>query len=107
MMKAVWCQVLLALTYVGFGNAIFEDQIGLFDWNIENVGRVKDASFGGGDKRNSGNTAGRASSRAIFVAGDERSRTISRIDSKTGSIKWRHLLQEGTKLDIGLCQGSF
>lgn len=71
--------------------ALYEDQVGEFDWTVENLGRANVVVFGGSDKRG----ALRGSARAMYVVSDERSRALARVDSKTGAIKWRRLFGEG------------
>ncbi|DAZ96461.1 TPA: hypothetical protein N0F65_006507 [Lagenidium giganteum] len=75
-------------------HAIYEDQAGELDWSVENIGRATAVAYGGGDKRSHGSLV-RGTSRALYVATDEHSRTLSRIDSKTGAIKWRRIFDEG------------
>ncbi|KAF1316237.1 Er membrane protein complex subunit, partial [Globisporangium splendens] len=79
-------------------NAIYEDQAGLLDWKTEHLGRVSAVAFGGGDKRHHASVV-RGTSRAVYVATDERSRAIARLDAKNGAIKWRQVLHEGDSID--------
>lgn len=88
---------LCALALKG-AHAIFEDQAGLLDWKAENLGKVSAVAFGGGDKRGHASVV-RGTSRAVYVATDERSRAVARIDAKNGGIKWRQVLHEGDSVD--------
>ncbi|GLD92016.1 hypothetical protein PINS_up000549 [Pythium insidiosum] len=88
--------LLVLLAHSAYG--IYEDQAGKLDWKVENVGRVVAVAFGGGDKRAHSPSA-RGTSRAAYVASDARSRAIARLDSKTGSVKWRRVLSPGDAVD--------
>lgn len=95
----------LALCSAPGTHAIYEDQAGLLDWKVEHLGKVSAVAYGGGDKRNHASVV-RGTSRAVYVATDERSRAIARIDSKNGGIKWRQVLHEGMLLLLLLCSFS-
>jgi len=59
---------------------LFEDQIGKFDWKLNNVGKLK---FSGIDIK--------SSSKKVFVATEEN--VIAALSFKTGEILWRQILE--------------
>lgn len=79
---------------LGAARGIFEDQVGEFDWSVENVGRATAVALGGSVTRGQA-TASRGTARALYVASDDRSRALARLDAKTGALKWRHVLHAG------------
>ncbi|CAI5747328.1 unnamed protein product [Peronospora destructor] len=87
-------QRLLLLTTalcLALGNALYADQAGQFDWSTENLGRVHAVVFGGsvfGD-----------STRALYVASDDNSKALARLDSKTGEIHWRCVFSDGDAIN--------
>lgn len=95
MLRRVLLPLVAALALcAGVASAIFEDQAGEFDWSVENLGRVTAVAFGGAVTRGQA-SATRGTTRALYVASDERSRALARLDAKTGAIKWRHILHQG------------
>lgn len=88
------------LASVAYG--IFEDQAGEFDWSVTQLGRVTTVASQGQGRHAS---VVRGTSRAVYVGTDERSRAIARLDAKTGAIKWRRVLHEGTMPLVGLHWG--
>lgn len=91
--------LLLVALLASVTNGIFEDQAGEFDWSVTQLGRVIAVAAQGQGRHAS---VVRGTSRAVYVGTDDRSRAIARLDAKTGAIKWRRVLHEGTALVIGL-----
>ncbi|POM70688.1 Endoplasmic reticulum protein, partial [Phytophthora palmivora] len=94
MAKMLQRLLLIASLYVAAVNALYADQAGEFDWSTENVGRAQAVAFGGSVSRGPHSVASRGATRAVYVASDERSRALARLDSKTGEIQWRRVFVE-------------
>eukprot|EP00644_Phytophthora_capsici_P001787 jgi/Phyca11/526931/estExt2_fgenesh1_pm.C_PHYCAscaffold_140064 len=92
-------RVLLAALCVAVANALYADQAGEFDWSAQNVGRVQAVAFGGSVSRGPHSVASRGTTRAVYVASDESSRALARLDSKTGEIQWRRVFTEGDEIN--------
>ncbi|RLN13818.1 hypothetical protein BBJ28_00017269, partial [Nothophytophthora sp. Chile5] len=84
---------------LGAASALYEDQAGEFDWSAENLGRATSVVFGGSVSRGPHSMVSRGTTRAVYVATDDRSRALARLDSKSGEIKWRRVFPEGDGID--------
>ncbi|RMX69679.1 hypothetical protein KXD40_006786 [Peronospora effusa] len=87
-------QRLLLLTTalcVALVNALYADQAGEFDWSTQHLGRVHAVAFDGSVIHDS--------TRALYVASDDHSRALARLDSRTGEIQWRRVFPEGDTID--------
>ncbi|RHY78565.1 hypothetical protein DYB30_000035 [Aphanomyces astaci] len=69
-------------------SALYEDQIGLFDWHREGLGEVTHAVFP------SKNSKDVKVSKALYVA--SRANVLAKLDSKTSAVEWRHVLPESS-----------
>ncbi|KAG7401395.1 DUF1620 super [Phytophthora boehmeriae] len=98
MAKMLRLLLTLALS-LGVASGLYEDQAGEFDWSSENLGRVTAVAFGGSVARGPHSIVSRGSTRAVYVATDERSRALARLDSKTGEIQWRRVFPEGDAIN--------
>jgi hypothetical protein len=88
-------QLLLLLAFVfvlGFltssCHALYEDQVGVWDWHQQYIGRVKHAVFqtqGSGRKR-------------VVVATEQNA--LASLNLRTGEIYWRHVLGESDPIDV-------
>ncbi|CAM6050215.1 unnamed protein product [Sphagnum compactum] len=88
-------QLLLLLAFVcvlGFltssCHALYEDQVGVWDWHQQYIGRVKHAVFqtqGSGRKR-------------VVVATEQNA--LASLNLRTGEIYWRHVLGESDTIDV-------
>ncbi|CAM6027580.1 unnamed protein product [Sphagnum balticum] len=88
-------QLLLLLAFVfvlGFltssCRALYEDQVGVWDWHQQYIGRVKHAVFqtqGSGRKR-------------VVVATEQNA--LASLNLRTGEIYWRHVLGESDTIDV-------
>ncbi|KAF7232478.1 hypothetical protein EG68_07361 [Paragonimus skrjabini miyazakii] len=77
--------VLYMLAFLNVGLALFEDQIGLFDWNQKYIGKARFI-----DQRLTG-------SHKTYLLGSEKN-VIASVASRDGSIVWRQVLEDGGKL---------
>ncbi|KAA3672937.1 uncharacterized protein DEA37_0004859, partial [Paragonimus westermani] len=77
--------ILYMLAFLNVGLALFEDQIGLFDWNQKYIGKARFI-----DQRLIG-------SHKTYLFGSEKN-VIASVASKDGSIVWRHVLEDGGML---------
>ncbi|CAM6116723.1 unnamed protein product [Calypogeia fissa] len=80
---AVVCGI---LSIIGRSDAVYEDQVGLWDWHQEYIGKVTHAVFqthGGGRKR-------------VIVATEQNS--IASLNLRTGEIYWRRVLAESDSI---------
>ncbi|KAH7463857.1 ER membrane protein complex subunit 1 [Phytophthora ramorum] len=84
---------------LGAVHALYADQAGEFDWSAENLGRAHAVAFGGSVSRGPHSVVSRGTTRAVYVASDERSRALARLDSRTGEIQWRRVFPEGDAID--------
>ncbi|KAF4034330.1 ER membrane protein complex subunit 1 [Phytophthora infestans] len=98
-MAKMLLRLLAAALCLATSNALYADQAGEFDWNTENVGRVQAVAFGGSVSRGPHSVVSRGTTRAVYVASDERSRALARLDSKTGEIQWRRVFVEGDAIN--------
>ncbi|XP_068727259.1 ER membrane protein complex subunit 1-like [Montipora capricornis] len=82
-MAAWWCRVFL-LVWIQFQHCVglYEDQVGLFDWRQSYLGKVKFSFF----------DVSSHSSKRLFVGTE--SNVIAALNSRTGSIIWRQVLEE-------------
>ncbi|RHY35446.1 hypothetical protein DYB32_000109 [Aphanomyces invadans] len=71
-------------------SALYEDQIGLFDWHREGLGELTHAVFP------SKNSKDVKISKALYVA--SRANVLAKLDAKTSAVEWRHILPE-TSID--------
>lgn len=93
-------QRLLAVALcVATSTALYADQAGEFDWSVENLGRIETVAFGGSISRGPHSVVSRGATRAVYVASDERSRALARLDVKTGKIQWRRVFVEGDSIN--------
>uniref|UniRef100_M4BLR4 ER membrane protein complex subunit 1 n=1 Tax=Hyaloperonospora arabidopsidis (strain Emoy2) TaxID=559515 RepID=M4BLR4_HYAAE len=76
---------------------LYADQAGEFDWSTENVGRVHAVAFSGAVARDPHLTD--VPTRSVYVASDETSRALARLDSQSGEIQWRRVFPEGDAID--------
>ncbi|CEG39486.1 er membrane protein complex subunit partial [Plasmopara halstedii] len=86
-------------TLTAASNALYADQAGEFDWSLKNLGRIQAVAFGGFVAHGPHLVVSRGTTRAVYVASDERSRALARLDSKTGDIHWRHVFAEGDTIN--------
>ncbi|KAF6777772.1 hypothetical protein AHF37_03048 [Paragonimus kellicotti] len=77
--------LLYMLAFLNVGIALFEDQIGLFDWNQKYIGKARFI-----DQRLTG-------SHKTYLFGSEKN-VIASVASRDGSIIWRQVLEDGGKL---------
>lgn len=87
--------LLAAALCLAAANALYADQAGEFDWSAENLGRAHAVVFGGSVSRGPHSVVSRGTTRAVYVASDESSRALARLDSKTGEIQWRRVFPDG------------
>jgi hypothetical protein len=69
-------------------HALYEDQVGVWDWHQQYIGRVKHAVFqtqGSGRKR-------------VVVATEQNA--LASLNLRTGEIYWRHVLGESDTIDV-------
>jgi len=78
----------IVLSLATLSNALYEDQIGFFDWNIQSVGTLSSVSF---DTISS-------SQEALLVTTKEGA--ISSLSPATGSITWRKMSGNGQSWEI-------
>ncbi|OQR81307.1 hypothetical protein THRCLA_11841, partial [Thraustotheca clavata] len=82
---------------VGFSNAIYEDQVGEFDWHRAGLGEVMHASLPSKSSSSYHLTKG------MYVASE--ANVLAKLDMKTSVIEWRQVLPENTAIeDIVLCE---
>ena len=77
--RAFLCVLAIAALLVGSA-ALFQDEVGVFDWTKENVGVVSRAVFP-------------ANAKNVFVATD--GGVLASLQLKTGAIQWRRVLADG------------
>ncbi|KAM8927358.1 ER membrane protein complex subunit 1 isoform 2-T2 [Pelodytes ibericus] len=75
---AAVCSSLLLLLSLGLCAAVYEDQVGKFDWRQQYVGRLKFASL----------ESGQGAKKLIAVT---EKNVIGALNSRTGEILWRHV----------------
>ena len=63
-------------------HAIFEDQIGEFDWLKENIGRVEHAVHS------------KSSPKSVYVMSREQN-VVAKLATKDGRMRWRQLIPQG------------
>ncbi|KAJ8021770.1 ER membrane protein complex subunit 1 [Holothuria leucospilota] len=78
--------VALFLAHFPSFEALYEDQVGKFDWRQQYVGNIKQCIIEHGGTR-----------RHIFVSTD--ANVLAGIHAKTGNVAWRHIFRQG---DIGV-----
>ncbi|OQR94099.1 hypothetical protein ACHHYP_01814 [Achlya hypogyna] len=83
--------VLGALLSAACVSAIYEDQVGEFDWHRAGLGEVTHAVF---PSKNSKNVAVTG---AMYVATE--ANVLAKVDLKTSDVAWRHVLPETTAID--------
>ncbi|KAG2767656.1 hypothetical protein PC129_g16298 [Phytophthora cactorum] len=98
-MAKMLLRLLAATLCLATSNALYADQAGEFDWSTENVGRVQAVAFGGSVSRGPHSVESRGTTRTVYVASDERSRALARLDSRTGEIQWRRVFVEGDAIN--------
>ncbi|TDH71102.1 hypothetical protein CCR75_003513 [Bremia lactucae] len=91
--------LLAVALYLTTVNALFADQAGEFDWKFENIGRVQFVAFEDSVSREPNSVVPKNTSRALYVASDERSRALARLDSITGEIQWRRVFVKGDAIN--------
>uniref|UniRef100_A0A1B6HQY6 EMC1 first beta-propeller domain-containing protein n=1 Tax=Homalodisca liturata TaxID=320908 RepID=A0A1B6HQY6_9HEMI len=74
---------LLLLSYFDLGSSLYEDQIGKFDWKINQLGKLKFSSI---DLK--------SPTKKVFVATEEN--VIAGLSTKTGEILWRQILEKNS-----------
>ncbi|BES94289.1 Protein of unknown function (DUF1620) [Nesidiocoris tenuis] len=70
----------LILVLASFSNALYEDQVGKFDWKLSFIGEITHSAL---DEKSS----------RIFVA--SKNNVIAALNAKDGKIAWRHVLESG------------
>ncbi|KAI9907941.1 hypothetical protein PsorP6_003227 [Peronosclerospora sorghi] len=83
-----WRLVLPTALSLSAASGLYADQVGEFDWSIENIGRVHSVVFNRS-----------LSPDALYAASDDRSRALVRLDSLTGAIQWRRVFAEGDAIN--------
>eukprot|EP00339_Tiarina_fusa_P001818 CAMPEP_0117004414 /NCGR_PEP_ID=MMETSP0472-20121206/5398_1 /TAXON_ID=693140 ORGANISM="Tiarina fusus, Strain LIS" /NCGR_SAMPLE_ID=MMETSP0472 /ASSEMBLY_ACC=CAM_ASM_000603 /LENGTH=309 /DNA_ID=CAMNT_0004705367 /DNA_START=37 /DNA_END=963 /DNA_ORIENTATION=+ len=76
--------VLCFVLFSSFSFAVYEDEVGVYDWALFNIGRVTGAEFA-------------TSSNQIFVITDQGA--IASLHTETGELNWRQMLPNGSKAD--------
>ncbi|XP_075213432.1 ER membrane protein complex subunit 1 isoform X2 [Lycorma delicatula] len=82
---------LIFIILVGFSLAIYEDQIGKFDWRQKYIGKIKFSSIDS-----------KSAVKKVFVATEEN--VIAALFLKSGDIAWRHVLERGSSGQLQLMQ---
>ena len=90
------CSAIFLLLFVAGSFSLYEDQVGTFDWRQSFLGKVKFAHF----------DLSTHSSKRLFVATE--SNVLASLNSRTGAILWRHVLEEGEgEIDALLHRGTY
>lgn len=82
------CSILFVLLF-GFCAAIYEDQIGKFDWRQRYIGKLKFSSIDS-----------KSSLKKVFVATEEN--VVAALFLKSGDIAWRQVLERGAQGQLQL-----
>eukprot|EP00079_Xenopus_tropicalis_P031908 XP_017945679.1 PREDICTED: ER membrane protein complex subunit 1 isoform X1 [Xenopus tropicalis] len=77
-MAAALCWVSLLVASLALSGAVYEDQVGKFDWRQQFVGRIKFASLESG-----------LGAKKLIAATDKN--IIAALNSRTGDLLWRHV----------------
>ncbi|KDO31298.1 hypothetical protein SPRG_03914 [Saprolegnia parasitica CBS 223.65] len=88
--------VLVALCCAAAVSAIYEDQVGEFDWHRAGLGEVHHVAFPSKNSKNFLVT------KAMYVATE--ANVLAKVDLKTSDVAWRHVLPEATAVeDLVFC----
>ncbi|CAI5730027.1 unnamed protein product [Hyaloperonospora brassicae] len=90
--------VVAALSFTA-AYGLYADQAGEFDWSTKLVGRVHAVAFSSGTAVARDPHLTDAPKRDVYVASDEATRALARLDLETGEIQWRRVFPEGDAID--------